>query len=69
LSLITKTDLLPHVDFDLDRARAYAQQVHPGIRQIALSCRSGEGLDEWHAWIAGRRTLAAAALSHAEAHP
>lgn len=61
LLLITKTDLLPHVDFDVARARGLAQHVHPGIRQILVSSRTGEGMDEWLTWLATRRTRAALA--------
>ena len=49
--VINKVDLLPHVDFDLEKCKNYARQVHPEIRIFELSCRSGEGLDAWFAWI------------------
>ncbi len=62
LLLVTKADLLPHVDFDVARAGAFARQVHPGIQQILVSCRTGEGMPEWHDWLAARRALAAAPI-------
>jgi hydrogenase nickel incorporation protein HypB len=61
LSLITKADLLPYVDFDLARTQALTQAVHPGLRQILVSCRTGQGMDEWQAWIASQRAFARAA--------
>lgn len=51
LMLINKIDLLPHVDFDLDRAIANARRVNPLIEVIRVSARTGEGMAEWLAWI------------------
>jgi hydrogenase nickel incorporation protein HypB len=66
LLLITKADLLPHVDFDVARARALAEHIHPGIEQIVLSCLTGEGMESWQAWLAACRT--SAALAPVEVH-
>lgn len=49
--LLNKCDLLPHLNFDVAQAEAYARQVHPAIRIIRLSATSGEGMDEWLAWL------------------
>jgi hydrogenase nickel incorporation protein HypB len=54
LVLINKIDLLPYVDFDVDRCAGYARSVNPGLRTIALSATTGAGLDRWYDWIAGR---------------
>jgi hydrogenase nickel incorporation protein HypB len=51
LMVITKTDLLPYVDFDLNRCRDFARQVNPKIAILELSCRNGAGLQEWYAWL------------------
>lgn len=51
LLLITKTDLLPFVDFDLDRCAQYARRICPDIEVIPLSIKSGQGVDEWHQWL------------------
>jgi hydrogenase nickel incorporation protein HypB len=51
LMILTKTDLLPHVDFDPDLARENARKVHPEIDYIALSSRTGEGFDGWLYWL------------------
>jgi hydrogenase nickel incorporation protein HypB len=64
LMLINKTDLLPHVDFSLDRAIAYARQVNPAIAVLPLSARSGDGLAAWYDWL--RREAAAARLGQYE---
>ena len=58
LLILNKTDLLPYVSFDLAQARAYALQVHPGMEIIELSCKTGEGLDDWMKWLAQRRESA-----------
>jgi len=45
--LLNKIDLLPHLNFDVAVAIAYARRVNPRIRIIELSATSGEGMDEW----------------------
>ncbi|HSR51395.1 MAG TPA: hydrogenase nickel incorporation protein HypB [Acidobacteriota bacterium] len=45
--LITKCDLLPHFDFDLDAARRQAQDLRPDMQLFQTSATSGQGLDEW----------------------
>jgi hydrogenase nickel incorporation protein HypB len=55
LLILTKTDLLPHVPFRLDRAKSNAQLVHPGIEILEVSSTTGEGLEEWRAWLSNRR--------------
>ena len=47
LAVLTKVDLLPHLDFDVDRAVEYMRAVNPSIRVIRLSARTGEGMGEW----------------------
>jgi hydrogenase nickel incorporation protein HypB len=47
LMLLNKTDLLPHLDFDVDAAIGFARRVNPHIRVICVSAKGGEGLDEW----------------------
>lgn len=55
LLIITKLDLLPHVSFSLEQARANARLVHPGMEILELSCTSGEGLKDWLAWLSRRQ--------------
>jgi hydrogenase nickel incorporation protein HypB len=66
LSLITKIDLLPYVDFDVARARAHAAQIHPALPHVLISCRTGEGFEAWYAWLTARR---AAVSASAEVQP
>ncbi len=46
-AVLTKTDLLPHVPFDVELAVANARQVNPELRFFHTSAHKGEGLDEW----------------------
>ena len=52
LMIINKIDLLPHLDFDVEKCKAYARQVKPDIRILELSCRTGEGMEQWYDWLA-----------------
>lgn len=51
LMLLTKTDLLPHLDFDVQRCLEYAHRVNPGLRVIQLSARDGSGMQQWLDWL------------------
>jgi hydrogenase nickel incorporation protein HypB len=51
LMLLNKCDLLPYVDFDVERAVDYARRVNPAIEVIRLSAKSGAGMAEWLAWL------------------
>ena len=52
LVLVTKTDLLPYVDFDLDRYTGDLAVIAPRARVIAVSAVSGQGLADWYDWLA-----------------
>ena len=58
LMLLNKVDLLPHLTFDVERCIEAARRVNPRIKVIQLSATSGEGMDEWYAWIKATRQLA-----------
>ena len=51
LVLINKIDLLPHLDFDLDRLLHNVEKVHPGIDHMLVSARTGEGIEGWRDWL------------------
>jgi hydrogenase nickel incorporation protein HypB len=51
LCIINKIDLLPYVNFDIERVKKYARMVNPSIEFIELSCATGEGLNEWYDWL------------------
>lgn len=51
LVLVNKIDLLPHLDFDLERLLYNIDQVHPDVPTLTLSARTGAGLDDWRGWL------------------
>ncbi len=51
LVLVNKLDLLPHLDFDLDRFLASLDAVHPGVPRMLMSARTGEGVEAWRDWL------------------
>ncbi len=51
--VINKIDLLPYVEFNMDRFRQGVEILNPGVVTFPLSCRTGEGLADWIEWIIG----------------
>ena len=51
LCLINKSDLLPYVDFNIDKFKEYALRINHHLEFITLSARSGEGFEEWIGWL------------------
>jgi len=51
LVIVNKIDLLPHLDFDLDKLLYNIDAVHPDVETIVLSARTGEGVEAWRAWL------------------
>ena len=51
LLVITKTDLLPYVPFEIGKAEENARRVHPGMEIIRTSCTKGDGVKNWLDWI------------------
>jgi hydrogenase nickel incorporation protein HypB len=49
--LITKVDLVPYLDVDLERIAANVRQMNPAVTILPVSAKTGEGLDAWFAWI------------------
>lgn len=47
ICIINKTDLLPHVDFDLEKMKKLALQTNHHLKFIEMSCKSGEGMEMW----------------------
>lgn len=52
LIVVNKIDLLPYVDFDVDRLTHDARRLKPEVEVICVSARTGENLDRWHNWLA-----------------
>jgi hydrogenase nickel incorporation protein HypB len=51
LVIVNKIDLLPHLDFDLDKLLYNIDVVHPDVETIVLSARTGEGIEAWRDWL------------------
>lgn len=51
LCIINKTDLLPYLDFDIEKTKEYARRVNPKLEFIELSVKSGEGMQAWFEWL------------------
>ena len=60
MMILTKTDLLPHLDFDVEACIANARRINPRIKVLKLSARTGEGLEGWLGWIEAARAMQAA---------
>ncbi|BAE50446.1 hydrogenase nickel incorporation protein HypB [Paramagnetospirillum magneticum] len=68
MMILNKTDLLPHTDFDVERCIGFARRVNPDIVVLQLSARTGEGFDEWLAWInEGRKRMVTERIRRLEA--
>nr|WP_113865116.1 hydrogenase nickel incorporation protein HypB [Brenneria salicis]NMN91088.1 hydrogenase nickel incorporation protein HypB [Brenneria salicis ATCC 15712 = DSM 30166]RBP66586.1 hydrogenase nickel incorporation protein HypB [Brenneria salicis ATCC 15712 = DSM 30166]RLM31970.1 hydrogenase accessory protein HypB [Brenneria salicis ATCC 15712 = DSM 30166] len=55
LMIVNKIDLLPYLDFNLEACVANARRVNPEIQVIALSARTGEGMEAWLDWLEAQR--------------
>jgi hydrogenase nickel incorporation protein HypB len=55
LVLLNKIDLLPHLEFDMDRAIGSLRAVNPAALVLPLSARTGQGMAAWYDWL--RRQL------------
>ena len=49
--IVNKLDLLPYVDYDLQKVRQQALAVNPYLRIFEVSCRTGAGLNAWCEWL------------------
>jgi hydrogenase nickel incorporation protein HypB len=51
LLLMNKIDLLPWVEFDIEKAKREAREINPEIEIHDISCKTGDGIDAWISWI------------------
>jgi hydrogenase nickel incorporation protein HypB len=49
--VVNKIDLLPYVDVRLEQLVAHCRSVNPGVRVLALSVTTGEGMHAWRDWL------------------
>jgi len=52
--LISKVDLLPHLRCDIEKIKAAARSINPGLIIFEISAYTGQGLDHWNSWIQGQ---------------
>ncbi|VFT63814.1 hydrogenase isoenzymes nickel incorporation protein [Escherichia coli] len=55
LMLLNKVDLLPYLNFDVEKCIVCAREVNPEIEIILISATSGEGMDQWLNWLETQR--------------
>ena len=55
LLVLNKVDLLPYVPFDISAAEENARRIHPGMDIVRVSCTTGDGIQQWLAWLEQRR--------------
>lgn len=55
LMIVTKMDLLPYVDFDLEKSIEYVKRIKPDIDVLTLSTKSNQGLQAWYNWLLAKR--------------
>jgi len=51
ICVINKTDLLPYVDFDVEKCKEYALKVNHHLSFFELSAKSNDGMQSWYDWI------------------
>jgi hydrogenase nickel incorporation protein HypB len=49
--VITKTDLLPHLEFDMASLLDLAGKINPSLHVFHLSAKTGDGLDDWYDYL------------------
>ncbi len=64
--ILSKIDLLPHVDFDVEACIAHARCVNPKIAVIRLSARTGAGMADWLDWLRAARERVSASADRSE---
>jgi hydrogenase nickel incorporation protein HypB len=62
LVIVNKIDLVPHLELDVDRLLANIEAVNPAARRILTSARTGEGVEEFRAWLQALPARAGAAV-------
>ena len=60
LLLLNKSDLLPHLKFDVGKCLAAALKVNPHLQTLVVSAETGEGMAAFYAWIEARAAMARA---------
>ncbi|TMW71432.1 hydrogenase nickel incorporation protein HypB [Alteribacter natronophilus] len=51
LTVVNKADLLPYVDFDVNRAKEDLRNINPAAGFLSVSAKTGDGMDDWISWL------------------
>jgi hydrogenase nickel incorporation protein HypB len=51
ICIINKIDLLPYLNFDMDKLKLHAKQINPKLEFFEISATTGEGMDVWYEWL------------------
>ncbi len=51
LCLINKVELIPYLDFELEKLKEYAKRINHHLEFIEVSAKTGEGMDKWYEWL------------------
>lgn len=62
LMILNKSDLLPHLDFDVGLCIANALRVNPKLKTLVVSAKTGEGMQAFYAWLQANAAIAAASV-------
>ena len=57
ICIINKIDLLPYLNFDMEKLISYAKQVNPKLEFFEISATTGEGMEKWYEWIIANKNL------------
>ncbi len=52
--IINKIDLIPYVEFNMDYFRRGVEMLNPGVITFPISCRTGEGVEQWVNWLVAK---------------
>lgn len=55
ICIINKIDLLPYLEFDLEKLKSFALQINPNLTFFEVSATTGEGMDQWYSWLKKER--------------
>ena len=49
--VVTKADLMPYLDFDLEKFQELVHGLNPDAEILCLSAKTGEGMESWVRWL------------------
>lgn len=64
--VLSKIDLLPHLDFNVNHCIEHARAINPDIAVLQVSAKSGEGMVDWIDWLINKSDHAVRA--HGDTH-